>query len=306
MVSQTYCDTYQYLRTFEKGDNIYHRNLQGKSNQTVLCFDEFGYLHPNTERYLVCKLHQMLHICLNTYGKIIVAFPKDNETLRDTEHRLHGTYLKRTMFQIVENWYSQLMHFTQTRLNEYRRHLHKVSEDYQNCSKQDIGSFWQHDASCDIFVKQLKRHLRDIIRHHFLNLEKAFYEKSDHHKMMHTHIMNATEIPYTVQYKQAFNARHLANSEETVPITETVSIHVHMISIPEKVTKGKRTTGITKPTYLTTAVSESRPLYKYILNFSPVTYTYPENPKDITENLKGKTLKRAHESKKKSDCSYSD
>lgn len=282
-VSQIYCDT--NYSTFETGDLIYHKNLREKSNQTVLCIDEFGYLHPNTERYLVSKLHQVLHICLNTYGKSVLVFPWDNETLRDTKNRLHSSHLKRPMFQIIENWYVNLMYFTHQRLNEYRRRLHNVTKNYQDCRKQDIKRFWHHDPGSDLFFNQLKKHLRDIIRHHFVNLEKAFYVKNGR-EMMYTSFMNTTAVPYTRIFNQVFNAKHLVDSQNTVP-TKIVSIHVPMFSIPDNVTKGTRTTIITIPTSPRTTVT--RPIYQFILNFSPVTFTDSRNRTKFTEHPRGQT-----------------
>ncbi|KAI5740708.1 hypothetical protein M8J76_006385 [Diaphorina citri] len=265
--------SYGEIHFNETGDSIYHKNLRAKTDETVLCVDEYIYLHPHTERYLVAKLHQILHTCLNTYGKNIHILPYPNETLRDTEHRLHSTHLKRTLFQIVENWYLNLIFFTYHRLYDFRRTLHNVTNNYEDCKKKDIKRFWNHDDFFYRFFNQVKRHLREIIRYHYLNLEKSFYETNSR-QLMHTLFMNATLAPHTIKFTQVFKARLIVDFFHDTPSTVIVSdIPKFRFAEDEAVTKRKRnrTTATTKMTKPSTTVYRPR-----IFNLSALGFTYPK------------------------------
>ncbi|KAI5707167.1 hypothetical protein M8J75_015109 [Diaphorina citri] len=265
--------SYGEINFNETGDSIYHKNLRAKTDETVLCVDEYIYLHPHTERYLVAKLHQILHTCLNTYGKNIHILPYPNETLRDTEHRLHSTHLKRTLFQIVENWYLNLIFFTYHRLYDFRRTLHNVTNNYEDCKKKDIKRFWNHDDFFYRFFNQVKRHLREIIRYHYLNLEKSFYETNSR-QLMHTLFMNATLAPHTIKFTQVFKARLIVDFFHDTPSTVIVSdIPKFRFAEDEAVTKRKRnrTTATTKMTKPSTTVYRPR-----IFNLSALGFTYPK------------------------------
>uniref|UniRef100_A0A8D8WJI9 Uncharacterized protein n=1 Tax=Cacopsylla melanoneura TaxID=428564 RepID=A0A8D8WJI9_9HEMI len=281
----------------ESANSIYFKNLREKTDETVLCVDEYMYLHPLTERYLVSKLHQVLHTCLNTYGKKIHIFPWPNETLRDTEHRLHSTYLKRSLFQVVENWYLNLVIFTYNRLFNFRRALHNVTTDYMDCSKKDIQKFWNHDHFFDMFFNQAKKHLRNIIRYHYVNLERAFYETSDR-GMMHTYFMNATLATNTIKFTQVFKARHIVDFFHDTPSTVVVT-HIPDFVISDEETKPKRHTHSTG--FRTESTTVRRPK---IFNLSALGFTYPRNVYRRTKIVMTSELIRAEEYENRTDLPF--